>query len=81
MLVDFLNSYLSISIPLRGCSPNTYHTLSECQVIVWCYWKALEEAKDGRCNMELVAGSRELDKTWFREAFLEYELGGFRYSR
>ena len=44
-------------------SPNTYHTRSECQVIVWCCWEALEEAKDGRCNMELVAGSGELDKT------------------
>ena len=44
-------------------SPNTYHTLWECQVIVWCCWEALEEAKDGRCNMELVMGSGELDKT------------------
>ena len=26
-------------------SPNTYHTLSECQVKFWCYWEALEEAK------------------------------------
>ena len=52
-------------------SPNTYHTFSECQVRFWCYWEALEEAKDGRCNMELVAGSRELNKTQFREAFLE----------
>ena len=52
-------------------SPNTYHTLSEYQVIVWCYWEALEEAKDGRCNMELVVGSRKLYKTWFREALLE----------
>ena len=52
-------------------SPNTYHTLSECQVIVWCCWKALEEAKDGRSNMELVAGSEELDKTRFQEALLE----------
>ena len=40
-------------------SPYTYHTLSECQVIIWCYWEALEEAKDGRCNMELVAGSEK----------------------
>ena len=24
---------------------NTFHTLSECQVRFWCYWKALEEAK------------------------------------
>ena len=47
-------------------SPNTYHTLSECQVRIWCYWEALEEAKDGRCNMELVAGSGELDKTKVR---------------
>ena len=30
--------------------------------------------------MELVAGSGELDKTWFREALLEQELGGLRYS-
>ena len=52
-------------------SPNTYHTLSECQVRFWCCWEALEEAKDGRCNMELVAGSRELDKTRFQEALLE----------
>ena len=49
-------------------SPNTYHTLSKCQVIVWCYREVLEEAKDGRCNIELVVGSRELDKTRFREA-------------
>jgi len=25
-----------------------------------------------------ITGSRELDKTWFREALLEYELGGLR---
>ena len=50
---------------------NTYHTLSECQMRFWCCWEVLEEAKDGRCNMELVAGSGELDKTRFREALLE----------
>ena len=44
-------------------SPNIYQTLSECSVGIWCYWEALEEAKDGRCNMELVAGFGELDKT------------------
>ena len=44
-------------------SPNTYHTLWECQVRSWCCWEVLEEAKDGRCNMELVVGSEELDKT------------------
>ena len=52
-------------------SPKTYHTLWECQVKFWCYWEALEEAWNGKCNMELVAGSRELDKTRFREALLE----------
>ena len=26
-------------------SPNTYHTLSECQVRIWCYWEVLEEAR------------------------------------
>ena len=35
-------------------SPNTYHTLSECLVRFWYSWEALEEVKDGRCNMELV---------------------------
>ena len=28
--------------------------------------ESLEEAEDGRCNMELVAGSEELDKTKVR---------------
>ena len=51
-------------------SSNTYHTLWECQVRSWCYWEALKEAKDGRCNMEFVAGSGELDKARFREALL-----------
>ena len=44
-------------------SPNTYYTFSECWVRFWCCREALEEAKDGRCNMELVAEFRELDKT------------------
>ena len=52
-------------------STNTYHTLWECQVRFWCCWEALEEAKDGKCNIELVAGSGVLDKTQFREALLE----------
>ena len=26
-------------------SPNTYHTLSKCQVRFWYYWEALEEAR------------------------------------
>ena len=33
-----------------------------------CCWEALEEAKDGRFNMELVAGFEVLNKTQFREA-------------
>ena len=52
-------------------NPNTYHTLSECQVRFWCSWEALEEAKDGRCNMELVMGFGELDKTRFWETLLK----------
>ena len=52
-------------------STNTYHTLWECQVRFWSCWEALEEAKDGRCNMELVMGSGVLDKTRFWEALLE----------
>ena len=45
-------------------SPNTYHTFWECPVRFWCCWETLEKAKDGRCNMELIAGW-ELDKTRF----------------
>ena len=45
----------------------------------WCCWEAWEEAKDGRCNMELVTGSGEVDKIQFRVALLEQELGGLRY--
>ena len=57
---------------LRGdLYPNTIHTFSECSECFWSFWEALEEAKDGRCNIELVAGSGELDKTRFREALLE----------
>ena len=52
-------------------SPNTYHTFSKYLVRFWCCWEALEEAKDGRCNMEFVAGSEKLNKTQFREALLE----------
>ena len=52
-------------------SPNTYYTLSECQVKFWCCWEVLEEAKDGICNMELITGFGKLDKTRFQEALLE----------
>ena len=52
-------------------STNAYHTLWDCQVRFWCCWKALEEAKDSRYNMKLVAGSGVLDKTQFREVLLE----------
>ena len=65
---------------LRGdLYPNTIHTFSECSEYFWSCWAALEEAKDGRCNMELVVGSGELDKTRFQEALLEQKLGGLRY--
>ena len=67
------------SYPWEVDSLNTYHTLSECSVRFWCCKEALEEIKDGRCNMELVVGFGELDKTRFREVLLEYELGGLRY--
>ena len=41
----------------------------------------MEEAKDDKYNMELVAGFGELDKTQFREALLKQELGGLKYIR
>ena len=57
---------------LRGdLYPNTIHTFLECSKCFWCYWEALEDAKVGGCNMELVAGFGELDKTQFQEALLE----------
>ena len=57
---------------LRGdLYPKTIHTFLECSECFWSCWEALEEAKDGRCNMVLVAGFRELDKTRFQEALLE----------
>ena len=59
----------------------TIHTFSEYSKCFWSCWKALEEAKDGKCNMELIVRSRELDKTRFWEALLEYELRGFRYIK
>ena len=43
----------------------------ECTECFWSYWEALEDAKVGGCNMELVARSEELDKTRFREVLLE----------
>ena len=57
---------------LRGdLYPNKIHTFSKCSRCFWSCWEVLEEVKDGRCNMELVAGFGELDKTRFREALLE----------
>ena len=54
-------------------SSNTYHTLSECQVRIWYRWEALEEVKDGRCNMELVVRSGELDKIKVRRNLVRVE--------
>ena len=28
------------------------------------HWEALEDAKDGGCNMELIVESGKLEKTW-----------------
>ena len=57
---------------LRGdLYANTIHTFSECSECFWSCWEALEEAKDGRCNMELIVRSEGLDKTRFREVLLE----------
>ena len=52
-------------------SSNTYHTIWECPVRFGCCWETLEEAKDGRYNMELFAGFEKLDKTRFQEALLK----------
>ena len=68
------------SYPWEIDSLNTYYTLSECSVRFWCYWEVLEEAKDGGCNMELVARFRELDRTRFREAYWSRSLEGLGTS-
>ena len=74
-LVRYHCSLFSIPLhyhTLRGdLYPNTIHTFLECSEYFWSCWEALEEAKDGKCNMELVVGSGELDKTRFQEALLE----------
>ena len=36
-------------------------------------WEALEGAKDGGCNMELIAGYDKLEKTRFGVTLLERE--------
>ena len=36
-------------------------------------WEALEDAKDGGCNMELIVGSSKLEKTRFDITLLEQE--------
>ena len=38
-------------------SPNTYHTLSECQVRIWCCWEALEEARLWRMQSGILRDS------------------------
>ena len=41
-------------------------------------WEALEDAKDGGCNMELVAGSGKLEKIRFGVTLLEQEARGLK---
>ena len=36
-------------------------------------WEALEDAKDGRCNLEFITGSGKLEKTRFGVTLLEQE--------
>ena len=68
-------SLFSIPLPLtyleRRFVPKHNPHLFRVLRVFWSCWEALEEAKDDRCNMKLVAGSGELDKTRFREALLE----------
>ena len=52
-------------------SSNICHTFWKCPMRFWCCWETLKKAKDGRCNIELVAGSGELDKKRFPVALLE----------
>ena len=41
---------------------------------VFGVWEALEDAKDGGCNMELIAGSGKLEKTQLGLTLLEQEV-------
>ena len=36
-------------------------------------WEALEDAKDGGCNMKFIAGSGKLEKTRFDVTLLKQE--------
>ena len=39
-------------------SPNTYHTISKCQVRFWCCWKALEEVKLWQMQLGVLRNSK-----------------------
>ena len=47
--------------------PHSFRVFSEVLVLLG----SIEEIKDGRCNMKLIAGSGELNKTQFQVALLE----------
>ena len=41
--------------PWEVDNPNTYHTQSECQVMFWCCWEALEEANHWQMQLGWIA--------------------------
>ena len=67
----FLNSYLSISIPLRGWYfkhlPHPFRVFSEVLVLLG----SIRRSQTFADVIERIAGSGELDKIRFREALLE----------
>ena len=63
---------LLLLYPLKGdLYPNTTHTHSKCWECFWSLGRALEDAKDGKCNMELIEGSGKLEKIRFDVTLLE----------
>ena len=70
-LCIFLNSYLSISISLRGWQskhlPHPFRVFSEVLVLLGSIGRSQALVDAIGC----IAESGELDKTWFREALLE----------
>ena len=53
-------------VPIHN--PHPFRMLS-----VFGVWEALEDAKDGGCNMELIEGFRKLEKTQLGITLLEQE--------
>ena len=61
-------------------SPNTYHTLLECSVRFWCYWKALEEARLWLTQLGILRDPENYIRHGFEKPYWSMSLEGFGVS-